>query len=35
MSKMIGIDFGNTNTCVAIMEEGKPIIIPIPLLDVY
>ena len=27
MSKMIGIDLGTTNSCVAIMEGGQPKVI--------
>ena len=28
MSKVLGIDLGTTNSCMAVMEGGKPVVIP-------
>src|ERR1041384_7991977 len=28
MSKVVGIDLGTTNSCIAVVENGEPIVIP-------
>jgi molecular chaperone DnaK (HSP70) len=32
MGKIIGIDLGTTNSCVAVMEGNEPVVIPLWLL---
>lgn len=28
MAKIVGIDLGTTNSCIAVMEGGQPVVIP-------
>ena len=28
MAKVLGIDLGTTNSCMAVMEGGEPVVIP-------
>ena len=28
MSRILGIDLGTTNSCMAVMEGGEPVVIP-------
>ena len=33
MGKIIGIDLGTTNSCVAVMEGGEPTVITSPVVE--
>ena len=33
MGKIIGIDLGTTNSCVAVMEGNEPVVIPTMVRD--